>query len=298
MLQVIKFLLPKDPRINDFKVDVNAINVHGSTALDVFFHNFRILDRIRIKNLLGNQAKRAFDIPGSQLKIRRELVFHRKNELTSEMQNALMVVAILIATVSFQAQMSPPGGVWQDDGSITNKQQEFNKTIQQFQMKEVMVNYTAGKAIMSFNLSNNYSCFTTFNTVALTSSLMLILQLVSGWTYRGTSALTFCTWIALLSMFVVFCVSLNTLSPHNSFLPKSTPYHSREWLPPTVNLLALMGFIGWVMMIALVLTLYVITFFWANFLKGKIIDFWSKMTDSCSKTQASGATEGRNKMNA
>ncbi|KAJ0090478.1 hypothetical protein Patl1_14539 [Pistacia atlantica] len=45
---------------------------------------------------------------------RTENSVQKKDDLLKEMNNALMVVASLIATVTFQASLNPPVGVWQD----------------------------------------------------------------------------------------------------------------------------------------------------------------------------------------
>ncbi|KAJ0091104.1 hypothetical protein Patl1_14550 [Pistacia atlantica] len=58
---------------------------------------------------------------------RTEKSVEKKDDWLKEMSNALMVVASLIATVTFQAGLNPPGGVWQDtkqppqDGAPTSE---------------------------------------------------------------------------------------------------------------------------------------------------------------------------------
>lgn len=54
-------------------------------------------------------------------------------------RSSLMVVASLIATVAFQAAITPPGGVWQDD--LTNDENG----------KPVSTPHKAGTAIMAYN---------------------------------------------------------------------------------------------------------------------------------------------------
>lgn len=44
--------------------------------------------------------------------------------LSDEKRNALLVVAVLLVTVTYQAVLSPPGGVWQDDSNTYNNTDE------------------------------------------------------------------------------------------------------------------------------------------------------------------------------
>ncbi|RWR80874.1 ankyrin repeat-containing protein NPR4-like protein [Cinnamomum micranthum f. kanehirae] len=187
----------------------------GFTALDVLHQNCGPLDRMRIKYLLGERAKRATNIRGSKsYGIKRsmwDLLFERKNAEKSETRDTLMVVAILIATVTFQAQINPPGGVWQQDGTITRKKFASD------QPEEVM--YYAGQSVMAFNHPSSYSWFITFNIVGFVASLILILLLVSGFTFRrkvSTLALTVTTWIAIMSMLVIFSVTFSSLKSENT----------------------------------------------------------------------------------
>lgn len=93
-MQVIELLFPEDQSKNVFKVDVNAINQQGCTALDVLHQNWGPLDRMRIKFLLGEVAKRATNIPDSKsYGIKRsmwDLLFERKNAEKSERRDALI----------------------------------------------------------------------------------------------------------------------------------------------------------------------------------------------------------------
>ncbi|KAA8519415.1 hypothetical protein F0562_013710 [Nyssa sinensis] len=49
-------------------------------------------------------------------------VVHQHRKLSIDLRNVILVVAVLVATASYQAVLSPPGGVGQGDNipSITN----------------------------------------------------------------------------------------------------------------------------------------------------------------------------------
>ncbi|KAK8264522.1 hypothetical protein V6Z11_D12G114900 [Gossypium hirsutum] len=74
-----------------------------------------------------------------------------------DVRNVMLVVASLIASVTFQAGVNPPGGVWQDNSS----------------------GHVAGRAIYAYQ-SEVYYVFLIANTLALSASILVIISL----TYR------------------------------------------------------------------------------------------------------------------
>ncbi|KAJ8650295.1 hypothetical protein MRB53_003318 [Persea americana] len=79
--------------------------------------------------------------------------------------------------------------------------------------------YDAGQSVMASNHPINYSWFITFNIVGFVASLILIILLVSGFTLRrkvSTLALTVTTWIAIMSMLVIFSVTFSSLKSANT----------------------------------------------------------------------------------
>ncbi|XWS77346.1 hypothetical protein CRYUN_Cryun01aG0253300 [Craigia yunnanensis] len=94
------------------------------------------------------------------------------SESSNETQNALMVVAVLIATVTYQAILSPPRGFWQAE-----KEKSPTNTVQ----KRTMM---PGEAVMASG-PEIFAVFTVFNAVGFFASLAMISLLTSGFTLRA-----------------------------------------------------------------------------------------------------------------
>ncbi|KAE8038549.1 hypothetical protein FH972_011048 [Carpinus fangiana] len=84
----------------------------------------------------------------------RYLQYQEGRDSPGDARNVLLVLATLIATVTFQAGVNPPGGIWQDerDGHI------------------------AGRAIYASN-KEAYYVFLISNTLAFSTSILVIMCL-------------------------------------------------------------------------------------------------------------------------
>ncbi|XVE76826.1 hypothetical protein DITRI_Ditri13aG0011400 [Diplodiscus trichospermus] len=102
----------------------------------------------------------------------------------SDVRNVLLVVSTLIAAVTFQAGINPPGGVWQDDDS----------------------GHIAGQAIYA-SQSEAYHIFLIANTLALSASILVIISLTCRFPFH------FEIIVATISMIVTYGSAIFAVTP-------------------------------------------------------------------------------------
>ncbi|XP_059657673.1 ankyrin repeat-containing protein BDA1-like [Cornus florida] len=99
-------------------IKVNAKNVMGLTALDIFQLPMELDINIEIGDMLCQaKALRGISIKHDDPLEELEKIDKYSSGLgaNKDMSQAVLTVAVLIATATFQAALSPPGGIWQDD---------------------------------------------------------------------------------------------------------------------------------------------------------------------------------------
>ncbi|XP_010047519.2 ankyrin repeat-containing protein At5g02620 [Eucalyptus grandis] len=222
-IETIKFLLAI-PGVN-----INLINKIGSTPLDVLKQSPRDLQDMEIEDSLLNEgALRSksiypFDRDSEQIQLpqlsreaptspllvsekspsKNKLPARKRANEISQHRSSLMVVASLIATVAFQAAITPPGGVWQSDYTVDENGNPVKEP------------HNAGTSIMAHNQRKEYGLFFIFNTLAFLSSLSIILLLVSGlpikrrrwmWVQMVTM------WIAMTAQVITYFIALRHMT--------------------------------------------------------------------------------------
>jgi hypothetical protein len=111
-----------------------------------------------------------------------------KTETNGDIRNVMLVGAALIATVTFQAGITPPGGVWQSDDNQGHR---------------------AGHAVYS-DQKVPFQIFLICNTIALTSSIFLLLCLTFGYPYFLE------VLIATISMMGTYSSGIYCITPYES----------------------------------------------------------------------------------
>ncbi|XVE76827.1 hypothetical protein DITRI_Ditri13aG0011500 [Diplodiscus trichospermus] len=113
--------------------------------------------------------------------------YEEERDKPNDVWNVMLIVTTLVAAVTFQAGVNPPGGVWQDDNN----------------------GHLAGRAIYA-SRSGAYYVFLIFNTVALSASVLVIISL----TYRFPFQLE--VVVATISMIVTYGSAIFAVTPSES----------------------------------------------------------------------------------
>ncbi|KAF9668872.1 hypothetical protein SADUNF_Sadunf14G0048600 [Salix dunnii] len=117
--------------------------------------------------------------------------YDKERDSPSDARNVLLVIATLIAAVTFQAGVNPPGGVWQDNDDDHKQSHE------------------AGIAIYA-SQKRPYYVFLISNTLAFSASLLVITSL----TYRFP--FHFEIWVATASMMITYASAIFAVTPRES----------------------------------------------------------------------------------
>lgn len=202
------------------EIEVNAINASGFTALDIALaqgrRNWKDVDvqdslhqvgassakdlsstvhRLEAVGAMNLRSEDHFRSLQSRLKRKYQ---RRESYGLGEKRNALMIVASLNATMAFQAGISPPGGLWQEDsqGATSNE-------------------HEAGRSIMADKFPAAYNKFVMHNSIAFLASLSVILLLISGLPFRWRFSmwiLTAIMWVAITESTFTYLISIYCLS--------------------------------------------------------------------------------------
>jgi hypothetical protein len=128
------------------------------------------------------------------------LQYDKERDSPNDARNVLLEIASLIAAVTFEAGVNPPGGVWQDDN--------------------VNEHHAAGRAIYAFQ-KPPYYVFLMSSTLEFSASLLVIPSLTYEFPFH------FEIWVATASMMVTYASAIFAATHHYLLITASVPFISR-----------------------------------------------------------------------
>ncbi|CAK9172674.1 unnamed protein product [Ilex paraguariensis] len=219
-VEIIKFLLIYTG------IEINTRNAKGSTAIDILSQGPRDLRDMEIKHCLHHGRTSTMEKTPSVIadgdtrrpsstsrskpqdtinkSTKQQPKEQRQTDWLGRKRSALMIVASLLATVAFQAGLSPPGGLWQNDELVDTNGNTVDKP------------HEVGQSIMAYNNPKAYGQFMIFNAIAFLASLSIILLQISGLPLRRrrwmwTQMVT--TWIAITAQTGTYFIAFLQLTP-------------------------------------------------------------------------------------
>ncbi|KAM1752398.1 hypothetical protein ACFX11_010385 [Malus domestica] len=114
----------------------------------------------------------------------------------------LMVVATMISTMTFQAIVNPPGGVWETNNTNTTIYYSGTNDYRTICSEERTC--IAGTAVLGSIWGDDFVAFINYNTISFLASLSVTLLLVSGFPLHNR----LCMWLLSMSM----CITLTFMA--------------------------------------------------------------------------------------
>ncbi|XP_044495795.1 ankyrin repeat-containing protein BDA1-like isoform X3 [Mangifera indica] len=204
------------------RVDLNSLTKNGFPAFDGVCRNGSIQ-----RNLQNNPTKETT----TKVRITQSLqklksIWRRlskdKSDRYEKTRGNFIVVAILLATMSFQIATKPPGGNWQAD---TNHSKD--KTCPE---GETCI---AGTSIHAYTHKDVYHTLTIVSTISFSASLGIILWLISGVPLRNRVSegiLRVGMWVAVLCIAGAYILSMSLVVPHDEILSYISMFYEQTWV--------------------------------------------------------------------
>ncbi|KAK9999784.1 hypothetical protein SO802_019387 [Lithocarpus litseifolius] len=165
---------------------LNEKNLEGKTALDILLEQPHNSEMRAILDSAG--ALTASSLPTvtssyahylmlpknyERVKI---LIERQLEEMTDDRRSALLVVAALLVTVTYQAVITPPGGLWQDDHFKYNTTDALRGSSDDLFKLNITAPHRAGSA--TARRTNAFAIFLTFNSFIFLTSIASMVILV------------------------------------------------------------------------------------------------------------------------
>ena len=206
-------------------VDINSKNFEGKTAWDILEGQTQV-DNTEMRVML----RRAGASTGSSFStvttyedylwrpkfrsLERQLTSHAREvtNISDGKRNALLVIAALFVTVTYQAILSPPGGLWQDDYKPETNQTLCNTTaplkagISHLGINQTHCNITAPhKAGTAIGLGGMpFQLFLVFNFAVFMISITVLALLIPFENINNVFwALIFSVWICYFNSLII-----------------------------------------------------------------------------------------------
>lgn len=176
-LKIVEYL------VRGKKIDVHVRNAQGQTA----------------RKMLNQTSISSYD---SSILAMLKPKATKETWLTNQ-RDAIMVVAILMATMAFQAGVTPPGGVLQEKQTVLNKHGN-NET------------YGIGEAVMAMTYPKSYKAFMYVNSTGFVMSLSAILLLISGMPFKRKvfmSMLMVTMWLTITFIAATYAIAITVVTP-------------------------------------------------------------------------------------
>lgn len=186
----------KDPPIS---LPIAAINIDHDHESSLIVQPKLWYKWMNVLLFLTMKFKNYFKDPAAEEK-------QKKDDFLEERNNALMVVASLTATVSFQAATNPPGGVWQE--TFTNPTKGIHCSQQKI--------CAAGTSVSADHWKYGFVVFMIFNSLTFAASLSAIVCIISGFSLKNShwmKMLTFSMYVTLTFLASTYIYAVEMVTP-------------------------------------------------------------------------------------